>query len=376
MAHWITAWGYQPLDFTRFPMQPAGQTLRLCFPVNVRGGRVRFRLTNRYGTAPMRLEGVTVRCGSAHGSLTLHGTVPITLEPGQEADSDVMSLPVSPGDTVVLELRPAPDAQFTTGGSVFPQSYTSAHLLPRENTVPTSLLDIEPEHQAFFGVCRMEVETEDPVRTICFFGDSITHRSLWTGPLTKRLAAQRPGLVTTFNSGISGNRICYDASPFTPFSSWMGQAAYQRLEKDVFFDENVRIVTVLLGTNDIFHPLAGFTPPEQAADPAAMIGGLTRIAAQIHAHGAKAVGCTITPWKNCQGRFAAAPEAVRCTVNDWIRRTDCYDLVLDFDEMLADPTDSERMLPCYDSGDHVHPGPAGGAHMAACIPLDRLLALL
>ena len=107
-----------------------------------------------------------------------------------------------------------------------------------------------------------------------------------------------------------------------------------------------------------------------------MIGGLTRIAAQIHAHGAKAVGCTITPWKNCQGRFATAPEAVRCTVNDWIRRTDCYDLVLDFDEMLADPTDSERMLPCYDSGDHVHPGPAGGAHMAACIPLDRLLALL
>ena len=210
---------------------------------------------------------------------------------------------------------------------------------------------------------------------VCF-GDSITHRSLWTGPLMLRLQERYPGRVILRNSGISGNRIVFDESPNTEFGPWMGKAAVKRLEKDVFEWGRADLVTVLLGTNDIFHPLAGFAPKEETAVAEVMEKGLSDLADRIHAHGTKTVGCTITPWKNCQGRFAEQPEQVRVQVNDWIRGSGCFDAVLDFDRMIADPGDPQRMYPLYDSGDHVHPGTEGGKCMAEGIDLDRIGLLL
>ena len=235
---------------------------------------------------------------------------------------------------------------------------------------------IEPEHLSFYGIAGVDIKTKEDVKTIVCFGDSITHRSLWTGPLMMRLHKQYPGKVILRNSGISGNRIMYDESPNTDFGPWLGKAAVKRLERDVFYGNPVDLVTVLLGTNDIFHPLAGFAPKEETADAKTMESGLTRLAELIHSHGAKAVGCTITPWKNCQGRFAQEPEQVRMRVNDWIRSSGCFDYVFDFDRMIADPEDPQRMLPLYDSGDHVHPGAAGGAKMAEGIDLSALGILL
>jgi lysophospholipase L1-like esterase len=43
--------------------------------------------------------------------------------------------------------------------------------------------------------------------------------------------------------------------------------------------------------------------------------------------------------------------------------------VIDFDTALRDPAHSDHMLPTYDSGDHLHPGPAGYKHMGEIIPL-------
>jgi hypothetical protein len=44
--------------------------------------------------------------------------------------------------------------------------------------------------------------------------------------------------------------------------------------------------------------------------------------------------------------------------------------VLDFDKILADPAQPSRLLPKYDSGDHVHPSAVGFHVMANSIPLE------
>jgi hypothetical protein len=56
-------------------------------------------------------------------------------------------------------------------------------------------------------------------------------------------------------------------------------------------------------------------------------------------------------------------------VNAWIRGSGVFDGVIDFDKATQDPTDPTRMLPSYDSGDHLHPGDVGYKAMGDAIDL-------
>jgi len=44
--------------------------------------------------------------------------------------------------------------------------------------------------------------------------------------------------------------------------------------------------------------------------------------------------------------------------------------VIDFDQITRDPEHSERLLPAFDSGDHLHPSPVGYAAMAQAVPIS------
>jgi lysophospholipase L1-like esterase len=62
-------------------------------------------------------------------------------------------------------------------------------------------------------------------------------------------------------------------------------------------------------------------------------------------------------------------EAKRQTVNEWIRTSGEYDAVIDFDEVTRDPSVPTRLLPLYDSGDHLHPNDAGYEAMGDAVDL-------
>jgi hypothetical protein len=67
---------------------------------------------------------------------------------------------------------------------------------------------------------------------------------------------------------------------------------------------------------------------------------------------------------------AAANEADRQEVNEWIRLSGHFDAMIDFDKITRDPEHPDRLLPAFDSGDHLHPSPAGYAAMARAVPLS------
>ncbi|HEY6273977.1 MAG TPA: SGNH/GDSL hydrolase family protein [Terriglobales bacterium] len=64
-----------------------------------------------------------------------------------------------------------------------------------------------------------------------------------------------------------------------------------------------------------------------------------------------------------------AGSSTRQAVNQWIRTPGHFDAMIDFDKALRDPARPERLLPPYESGDHLHPSPAGYRAMAEAIPL-------
>jgi lysophospholipase L1-like esterase len=83
-------------------------------------------------------------------------------------------------------------------------------------------------------------------------------------------------------------------------------------------------------------------------------------------------GATLTPFEGTvfPGYYTAQKETVRQAVNDGIRSSDEFDAVIDFDRAVRDPSHPTRMLPAYDSGDHLHPNDLGMQAMANAIPLE------
>jgi lysophospholipase L1-like esterase len=67
--------------------------------------------------------------------------------------------------------------------------------------------------------------------------------------------------------------------------------------------------------------------------------------------------------------WTAEGDAKRVAANHWMKTAGAFDGVIDFDGALADPANPARLAPQYDSGDHLHPGPAGHEAMANAIDL-------
>jgi lysophospholipase L1-like esterase len=200
------------------------------------------------------------------------------------------------------------------------------------------------------------------------FGDSITDgwrssddaNRRWPDVLAERLRqgpeSRRFGVL---NAGIGGNRVLLDGR-----KGIHGQSAAQRLDRDVLSRSGVRTVIVLEGINDIQQS------PHQL-DPTKITAGLADIAARSRAHGLRVIGGTLTPFGGCIC-YSPQEETTRQAVNAWIRDSGTFDSVVDFDAALRDPADPHRMLPAYDSGDHLHPGDAGYEAMGNAVDLSAL----
>ena len=66
----------------------------------------------------------------------------------------------------------------------------------------------------------------------------------------------------------------------------------------------------------------------------------------------------------------APNEADRDAVNDWIRTPGNFDAVVDFDALMRDPAQPQRLSKAFDSGDGLHPSPEGYRFMGEAVPLS------
>src|SRR5262249_50920228 len=150
--------------------------------------------------------------------------------------------------------------------------------------------------------------------------------------LAGRLVAMgRPRSV--LNAGIGGNLLLHD-------SAWYGDRATARFRHDVLGRPQVGSVIILVGVNDIgfseidrptYKPNPDIPVPE-------LIAGYRELIAQAHARGVKVIGATLLPFKGSD-HYSKRSEAKREQVNRWIRTSGEYDGVVDFDRVMASPSD-------------------------------------
>jgi len=166
------------------------------------------------------------------------------------------------------------------------------------------------------------------------------------------------------NQGIGGNHLLTDG---------LGPNVLARFDRDVLAVAGVRWLIVFEGVNDLgaLSRSGDASAQEHAALVEHIIGAYQQVIARAHAHGIEVIGATITPYVGSDYYHPApANEADREAVNAWIRASGHFDAVIDFDRVVRDPAQPDRLLPAFDCGDHLHPSVAGYKAMGEAIPLS------
>jgi lysophospholipase L1-like esterase len=163
------------------------------------------------------------------------------------------------------------------------------------------------------------------------------------------------GKIGVLNLGIDGNRVLNEIA---------GPAALARFDRDVLGAPGVTHVFVLEGINDL--GISSLLNDGSRPTPEQLIAGHRQLIARAHAKGLRIFASTLLPYEGTTfpGYFNAGGEKIRTAFNEWVRTGKEYDGFVDFDQVMRDPSHPARMLPQYDSGDHLHPNDAGYQAMA------------
>ncbi|WP_434595588.1 SGNH/GDSL hydrolase family protein [Streptomyces sp. A5-4] len=377
-AHWTAAWGASPQSpstgFTPNWSQEgfSGQTVRQVVRVTAAGERARIRLSNAYGTSPLRITGVTlartdkgaaVEPGSVR-HLTFGGKRSVAIPAHGELRSDATRLGLKRLESVTVTLYLAG----TTGPATYhSQAWTDSYRADGDQRGVTSAAAFTDTTQSWYYLSGVEVGGDrgrPRADGIVLFGDSITD-SFGSTPNTDRrysdALAERTGRPV-INQGIGGNLVLND-------SAWYGERATARFGRDALDQPGVSTVVLLEGLNDIGFSEAKDQPtykPSPVVPAAELIAGYRELIRAAHARGLRIVGSTLLPLKGSD-HWGEHARRVSNEVNDWIRASGEFDAVADFDRVLADPADAERLNPAYDFKDGLHPNDAGYRLMAKTV---------
>ena len=362
---WQTAWITSPQEAT---ISFEDQTIRTVITSTVGGAAVRATLSNRYGTEPVTFDDVhvaLVRSGAAVVADTIHpltfgGQSAVTIPAGEEVTSDGADLEVAPGDDVAVSYHVdgaarldrhlyAPRASYATPVG------SGAHGADADATAFTQTMD------SWYGLVAVDVEVPRAVGSIAVLGDSLSDGTgatfgagtTWPDVLARTL----DGDAAVLNAGIATNLAATELLPLTdPMAANLPRPAADRLAPDILARDGVTDLVVFIGLNDVL----------MAVDPApvaAVIGAYGRILDEAHENGLRVIGITLTP----AGWDDPVREQRRQAINTWIRTSDTFDEVVDFEGVVADPAEPTKVRAGFDSGDGIHLDDDGYAAIARAL---------
>ena len=383
-GHWLTTWGASPQAPIPGNLSKAGfvdQTVREIAFASVGGPMVRVRLTNAFGSTPLRIARASIavqrhRAALAPGTLralTFAGRSWVIIPAGGAMVSDPVVLPVRPALhlAVSLYLR-APTGPATQHTQARQVNYVAAggHALDPTGGAFTT------QTASWYLLGGIDVLASARDRgVVVALGDSITDgvgaplnaNARYPNVLARRFAARAGATMSVVDAGIGGNRVL-DAT------ACCGEGAVSRFRRDVLGQTGVRAVILLEGVNDIGQSQSRgpFTAPHTPVSALQIVEGYARIIALAHAARLKVFGATLTPFAGAR-YWTPAGEAERDAVNRWILDSRAFDGVINFAAVLADPANPEWLAPAFDSGDHLHPDAAGYRAMGRAVNLAMLL---
>ncbi|KAI3392808.1 hypothetical protein diail_5157 [Diaporthe ilicicola] len=365
-------------------------TLRQTIFVTQSASKIRLVISNAFGGSDLPISAATIAVplnGSAGTSaikpeslrpLTFSGGLPsFTIPNGARVVSDPIDYPVTSQQILTISLYLSA-GQTTNSITGHPGSRTTSFFARGNQTgAPDVSADKLTESAAlwyFITAVEAYLPTAASSGALILVGDSITdgrgsttdRNDRWPDNLVRRLqagnaTALQRGLAV-INEAAGGNRVLADG---------LGPNALGRIDRDVLAQSGARYVLLFEGVNDIGS--AGTDAASQEGILDGLLAAYAQVIALSHAKGLPVFGATITPFSgnsSVQPYSDPAREVTRQRVNEWIRTAGHFDAVVDFDAAVRDPANETMLSPLYDSGDYLHPNPAGYVVMADAVDLS------
>lgn len=353
-------------------------TLRQIVRVSIGGDTLRLHVSNALGKEPLHIQAVHVARPlslpsskidpTTNRRVTFRQQSQITIPAGAELTSDEIALEIEPLShlSITMQLPTVPEHQ-TSHVASHTTSYAATDTVPTSPELPSAQA---VDHWYFLS--GVDVLSRNGFAIVAL-GDSITDgtgstkngNDRWTDVLAERLQrSSKHRHIGVLNAGIGGNRVLLDGN---------GPNALARFDRDVLARSNVRYLIVLEGINDLGTLTRAAPVPEEQHE--SLVRQMTTIYGEFidkaRTHGIKVYGGTLLPFIGFEYYHPnERNELDRERVNAWIRTRGHFDAVIDFDRVAADPDNPQRLNPEYDSGDHIHPSPAGYRALGNAIPLE------
>jgi lysophospholipase L1-like esterase len=372
---WVTTWAASPMapgTALGAPTVFENQTVRQVAHISAGGKRVRIRLSNAFGLAPLHVSDVQIALhtdadGIVAGSsrvLTFSGRRVFNIPTGAVVVSDALDWTLPPLTDVAVSVY----VDANTGPATYHEDTDqTAYISTPGNFASAASLSGATPTRSKFWLSAIEVLPTEAVPVVVTLGDSITegfqstvdanHR--WPDLLSARVNSpygrSRLGVA---NQGIGCSRLLYDIC---------GPNGESRTDRDVIAVTGATHLILALGINDLGFPtFTGILDQVVSADD--IIAGLTQVVQRAHAKGLKVIGATLTPMERSVSAFpnyfTPENEGKRQAINRWIRTTRTLDGVADFDAVLRDPAHPSFLRQEYSSVDGLHPNDAGYQAMA------------
>ncbi|MCF8358402.1 MAG: T9SS type A sorting domain-containing protein [Prolixibacteraceae bacterium] len=350
---WVGTWScapYAAAEHTPPPPYLANNTLRQIVRVSIGGDTLRLKFSNITCSTPVTMNSVNIavlanQTGSAIDAatlkpLTFNGNDAVTMNPYSEVYSDPLGFPLTPGTRLAITIyygacETAPDMTFHYG------SRTDSYIL-RGDQSTSAAFSGSTTVERWYNLSTIEVLAPSDFAAIGVLGNSITDgyglhgglKNKWTDKFSEKLLNDTAtDHVSVLNLGIG--------------ATWLTTSGISRFRQDILNQSGLRWVIVFYGVNDIGGNL-----------PAAnIIDAYEKMIEQAHLHNIRIYGATITPFKG-HGYYSEGREAVRNQVNEWIRTPGNFDVCIDFDKVIRDPSDTTKMQAAY-SNDWLHPNAEG-----------------
>ncbi|KAL2756297.1 hypothetical protein ACRALDRAFT_2042450 [Sodiomyces alcalophilus JCM 7366] len=398
---WITVWGSMPqlTELHNLPPEPFNETglvfhdttIRQTVKVSLATSTLRLEISNAFGGSDLPITAVSVALpedpSQAGGSaiqpntarqVTFSGSSSIVVPMGALVLSDPIDIAVADESILAISIYLA-DGQTTNDITSHPGSRTTSWLV-HGNHVADADLDNATPSDHWYLISALEAPLSTPggneAATFAIVGDSLTDgrgsttnaNNRWPDQLLSRLIADnstastgRPA-IAILNQAAGGNRVLADG---------LGPNAMARIDRDVLSHPGVRYVLFFIGVNDI--GTAAAEPGPQAAVGDRLAQAFHQMATRMRRHGLAVFGATLTPMSGPDQVYGHPErEKTRQSLNEWIREAEgtVFDAVVDFDAMVRDPENPERLAEEYDEGDHLHLSPRGYQAMADGFDLD------
>jgi len=339
--------------------------------VSIGGSKLRLRLSNEYGVAPVSLTAVHVAKSMGGGAidvatdeaLTFSGVPSVTIAAGQAVASDTFDYPLAPLADLAISIEFGAQSKDVTG---HPGSRTTSYLQTGAATSEPALPSALKTAHWYF-ISGLDVMADAKSAALVVLGDSLTDgrgtttdgNDRWPDALSRRLQADAATAhIAVLNQGIGGNALQFGG---------IGPSGKARFDHDVLAAPGVKWFIVLEGVNDI-----GNATTDISND---LIDTFKEFITKAHANDIKAFGSPITPFGTNTNYDKLDHLAQRAKVNDWIRSSGQFDAVVDLDAAVRDPANPDKLqeafatLPASVGTDYLHLNPAGYQAMADAVDL-------